>query len=68
MAESMRMMAKMQEIRKTLPGIDCGACGAPTCRAFAEDIVRGVSNERKCVVLEHSKTDESDGGTSENDS
>jgi ArsR family metal-binding transcriptional regulator len=68
MSESMRMMSKMQEIRKALPGIDCGACGAPTCRAFAEDIVRGVSNDRKCVVLEHNRTEESDGGSEENDS
>ncbi len=68
MAESMRMMAKMQEIRKTLPGIDCGACGAPTCRAFAEDIVRGVANDRKCVVLEHSRLDDSGKGATEDDS
>ena len=43
---------KIQELRKSLPGIDCGACGSPTCRAFAEDVVRGISNGRKCVVLE----------------
>ncbi len=66
MAESMRMMAKMQEIRKGLPGIDCGACGAPTCRAFAEDIVRGISADRKCVVLESAKTKDDCEGT-END-
>jgi len=40
MAESMRMMADIQRIRETLPGIDCGACGAPTCKAFAEDKVK----------------------------
>ena len=55
LSESMRMMAKIQEIRKNLPGIDCGACGAPTCRAFAEDVVRGINDDRKCVVLEHTK-------------
>ncbi len=38
-AESMRMMADIQKIKGDLPGIDCGACGAPTCKAFAEDIV-----------------------------
>lgn len=67
MAESMRMMAKMQEIRKSLPGIDCGACGAPTCRAFAEDIVRGVSEDRRCIVLGYDKK-ESQGDTPEDDS
>ena len=66
MAESMRMMAKMQEIRKNLPGIDCGACGAPTCRAFAEDIVRGLSNDRRCVVLEH-RNNETQGDNADDD-
>ena len=51
--ESMRMMAQIQELKKTLPGIDCGACGSPTCRAYAEDVVRGVAGkDRSCVVLE----------------
>ena len=31
-------------------GIDCGACGAPSCRAFAEDLVRGVADPKACVV------------------
>ncbi len=39
-AESMRMMADIQNLKSALPGIDCGACGAPTCRAFAEDVVK----------------------------
>lgn len=48
--ESMRLMSRIQELRKQLPGIDCGSCGAPTCRAFAEDIVRGNADERDCVI------------------
>lgn len=40
-SESMRMMSEIESICKNLPGIDCAACGSPTCRAFAEDIVRG---------------------------
>ena len=32
-AESMRMMTDIQKIKDSLPCIDCGACGAPTCRA-----------------------------------
>lgn len=51
-SESMRMMAEIQRIRETLPGIDCGACGSPNCRAFAEDIVRGQADGKKCCVLE----------------
>lgn len=53
-SESMRMMAEIQRIRETLPGIDCGACGSPSCRAFAEDIVRGNAKGEKCYVLENS--------------
>ena len=67
LSESMRMMARIQELKKTLPGIDCGACGAPTCRAFAEDVVRGINDDRKCVVLEHTKISENSEAT-ENDS
>lgn len=50
MAESMRMMADIQKLRDTLPGIDCGACGAPNCRAFAEDTVRNRSCGAKCPL------------------
>ena len=50
MAESMRMMADIQKLRDTLPGIDCGACGAPSCRAFAEDAVRNRSCGAKCPL------------------
>jgi len=48
--ESLRMMSDIQKIRSGLPGIDCGACGAPNCRAFAEDIVRGNADRSGCVV------------------
>ena len=47
--ESMRMMREISAIHERLPGLDCGSCGAPTCRALAEDIVRGVANENDCV-------------------
>ena len=28
---------------------DCGSCGSPTCRTFAEDIVCGYCNEMFCI-------------------
>ena len=52
MAESMRMMADIQRLRDSLPGIDCGACGAPSCRALAEDIVKGKAQLQDCKILE----------------
>ncbi len=51
MAESMRMMADIQNLKKTLPGFDCGSCGAPTCRAFAEDVVKGDAKKSDCVLI-----------------
>ena len=50
MAKSMRMMADIQKLRETLPGYDCGACGAPTCRAFAEDVVKGTADIHDCML------------------
>ena len=44
------MMADMQRIKEDLPGIDCGSCGAPNCRALAEDIVKGECSIDACVI------------------
>ena len=50
MAESMRMMADIQRLKDSLPGIDCGACGAPNCRAFAEDVIKGRTAIGICPI------------------
>ncbi len=47
--KAMEMMEKMEQINSGLPGLDCGSCGAPTCRAMAEDIVRGKAKETDCI-------------------
>lgn len=47
--EAMRMMERMETIEKTLPGLDCGSCGSPSCRTLAEDIVRGQAVEMDCI-------------------
>lgn len=49
-SEAMRMMAEIESICSCLPGTDCGSCGAPTCMAFAEDIVKGETNADECTV------------------
>ena len=49
-AQSFRMMSEIERIWKLLPGMDCGSCGAPTCRAHAEDVVRGESSLDDCVI------------------
>ena len=53
MAESMRMMADIQKLRQALPGIDCGSCGAPTCRAFAEDVIKGQAVVKDCLLCKN---------------
>jgi Fe-S-cluster-containing hydrogenase component 2 len=40
----------IQETHERLPQIDCGACGAPTCLSFAEDVVLGRALFGECVV------------------
>ena len=50
-AESMRIMADIHNLKETLPGIDCGSCGAPTCRAFAEDVVKNLASIDGCHLL-----------------
>jgi iron only hydrogenase large subunit-like protein len=47
--QSINMMAKVEELCETFPGFDCGSCGAPNCKALAEDIVRGVAKETDCI-------------------
>lgn len=49
--EAMRKMEEMEEIVRSLPGYDCGSCGSPTCRTFAEDIVRGYCNKMDCIHI-----------------
>ena len=49
--ESIEMMSKADRLEQRFPGIDCGSCGAPSCRALAEDIVRGVAKETDCVHI-----------------
>jgi len=49
-----RAIAKMKErdhILADLPRIDCGACGAPSCRAFAEDVVLGEADKASCIFF-----------------
>ncbi|MBE7051520.1 MAG: 4Fe-4S dicluster domain-containing protein [Ruminococcaceae bacterium] len=48
---AMQKLSKLEEIYETLPKLDCGSCGAPSCRALAEDIVRGYSKESDCIFV-----------------
>ena len=43
------MSERINEIEKSLPGLDCGSCGSPTCRALAWDIAHNYANELNCI-------------------
>lgn len=49
MMESFSRLNQVERLMKKFPGLDCGSCGAPTCKALAEDIVRGEAGETDCV-------------------
>lgn len=48
-SKAMKKLEELERINDELPGLDCGACGAPSCRALSEDIVRGIANETDCI-------------------
>ena len=47
--EAMKKFERMEEVLCALPGLDCGACGAPSCQGLAEDIVQGKAHEIDCI-------------------
>ena len=49
MKDSIARMVRVEELCERFPGLDCGSCGAPTCKALAEDIVRGKAREHDCI-------------------
>ena len=51
MMESFARLNRVEQLCKKFPGLDCGSCGAPTCKALAEDIVRGEAEEKDCIHL-----------------
>ena len=54
---AMEKMQRLNEIEKLLPGLDCGTCGAPSCRDLAEDIVRGKGAIEDCVFFTRDTAD-----------
>lgn len=47
-AKAIKKRKLKEEIYEALRKIDCGVCGAPTCLAFAEDVVRGNAELTDC--------------------
>lgn len=49
--QAVAKMAEAEKAAKLLPGLDCGACGAPNCKALAEDIVLHKAQETDCIFV-----------------
>jgi ferredoxin len=47
--QAMAWLRKTNELYAMLPGIDCGACGHPSCHAMAVDLARGESEITNCI-------------------
>lgn len=45
-------LEKINKLKVYLPGIDCGMCGAPTCEAFATDVVCKQIGLTRCVFYQ----------------
>jgi RnfABCDGE-type electron transport complex B subunit len=41
---------RIDRVEEMLPGSNCGACGRPGCRAFAESLVQKEATPGKCTV------------------
>ncbi len=41
MRKAIQKLARIDKLQRSLPGSDCGICGAPSCAALAEDTVLG---------------------------
>jgi iron only hydrogenase large subunit-like protein len=47
--KALEKMKRERELNDRLPGLDCGSCGSPGCREFAQDVVMGYAEETDCV-------------------
>lgn len=48
---AIEMMERIEGLYARLPQIDCGSCGAPTCKCFAEDVIKGHANVEDCIFM-----------------
>lgn len=46
---AMKKMMAIDALLDEMPGLDCGSCGAPSCRSFCEDVIRGIADKGDCI-------------------
>ena len=52
MGRALAALGRIDVLTRTLPGRDCGACGSPSCAAFAEDVILGRARGASCPHAE----------------
>jgi hypothetical protein len=55
---ALKKLKERDALLTNLPGIDCGVCGAPTCKSFAEDVVQGRAWPEDCHFHKGTRTRE----------
>jgi hypothetical protein len=48
---SIETLQKVDEILERIKGHNCSVCGAPNCKTFAEDVVKGETSLTECRLL-----------------
>lgn len=56
---AMEKLFKLDQLANQLPGLDCSSCGAPSCRALAEDVVQGRASMDDCIFSVRARMEES---------
>lgn len=47
--ERVKRIKQTEELIASLPGLNCGLCGAPSCKTLAEDIATGHATKDLCI-------------------
>ncbi len=49
--ERIKRVKEAEVVLSTLPGLNCGLCGAPNCKTLAKDIASGDAQETECIFF-----------------
>ncbi|MBW1720893.1 MAG: 4Fe-4S dicluster domain-containing protein [Deltaproteobacteria bacterium] len=49
-SEAIQRQERVEEVYRLLPKKECGICGSPDCRTFAEDVVDGEADLDDCPI------------------
>ena len=56
--QRVQMVQLAESTLASLPGLDCGLCGAPTCKELAKDVSTGDAGKTDCVFFSKTRLDE----------